>query len=59
MLAVVFCCLLLLFYLALGLIIRALSRSNLYDVKGFIFMKRNIFLHDNNFFFHENKFFFS
>ena len=46
-----FCCLLLFFYLALGLIIRALSCSNLYDVKGILFMKRNIFLHENKFFF--------
>jgi len=51
MLAVVFLLLIIALLLALGLIIRALSWSNLYDVKGFFFMKRNIFLHDKKSFF--------
>ena len=51
MLAIVFLLLITVLLFGFGLIIRALSRSNLYDVKGFLFMKRNIFLHDKKYFF--------
>ena len=54
-----FCCLLLFFYLALGLIIRALLRSNFMMLKEFFSWKEIFFFMTRNLFLHENKFFFS